>query len=261
MYRWAIGIRELDKRSMSMSLSSLRRRIAASTNRSRHIDLKYMSNYFSVGCDALVTLNFHRQRNALFVANRLLNKLIYFKYGTIDTFLKECRTLTDNVELELDGKRVELPHLESIVVLNIPYWGGGVEPWNLGLSANNGNSISFSSLCGLGSPSTNNNNSSNLNTGSNNGSGGVNGEPATYKTSSISDGLVEVFGVYSSFHIAQLQVGLGQVFRIGQAKHVRIKLAKRFPMQIDGEPWEQEPAIIDIAFSDQKTMLRRQLGK
>ncbi len=31
---------------------------------------------------------------------------------------------------------MELPHLESIVVLNIPYWGGGVSAWNIGKSEN-----------------------------------------------------------------------------------------------------------------------------
>ena len=31
---------------------------------------------------------------------------------------------------------MELPHLESIVVLNIPYWGGGVEAWKIGQSEN-----------------------------------------------------------------------------------------------------------------------------
>ena len=61
--------------------------------------VKYMNNYISVGCDALVTLQFHRQRNYLYFANRLLNKLIYFKYGTIDTFLKECRNLVQNVQV------------------------------------------------------------------------------------------------------------------------------------------------------------------
>ena len=35
-------------------------------------------------------------------------------------------------KLELDGKIIELPHLESIVVLNISHWGGGVEPWSIG---------------------------------------------------------------------------------------------------------------------------------
>ena len=34
-----------------------------------------MNNYISVGCDALVTLNFHRQRNSQFFANRIFNKV------------------------------------------------------------------------------------------------------------------------------------------------------------------------------------------
>ena len=35
-------------------------------------------------------------------------------------------------KLELDGKKIDLPHLESKVILNIPFWGGGVEPRLLG---------------------------------------------------------------------------------------------------------------------------------
>jgi len=34
-------------------------------------------------------------------------------------------------KLELDGRQIDLPHLESIVVLNIPFWGGGVKPWEI----------------------------------------------------------------------------------------------------------------------------------
>lgn len=66
---------------------------------STKFDLKYMNNYFSIGCDALVTLNFHRDRDQSSFSNRLFNKLIYFKYGTIDTFAKECRTLTEHVQV------------------------------------------------------------------------------------------------------------------------------------------------------------------
>ena len=36
------------------------------------------------------------------------------------------------------------------------------------------------------------------------------------------DGLVEVMALYSSFHIAQLQVGLAEPLRLGQAKQVRV---------------------------------------
>ena len=41
---------------------------------------------------------------------------------------------------------------------------------------------------------------------------------------SISDGILEVFGVVSSFHIAQLQVGLSKPVRLGQAKSVRVSI-------------------------------------
>jgi diacylglycerol kinase (ATP) len=58
--------------------------------------------------------------------------LVYFKYGTIDTFVKECRELTKNIQLELDDKLIDLPELESIVVLNIPFWGSGCKVWGKG---------------------------------------------------------------------------------------------------------------------------------
>ncbi|CAF1032975.1 unnamed protein product, partial [Brachionus calyciflorus] len=195
---------KLDRWEVKIDKNDLKNKI-----NSKDTQIKYMNNYLSIGCDALVTLNFHRERKNLFFPNRIINKLIYFKYGTIDTFLKECRTLTENLELELDGKIIELPHLESIVVLNISHWGGGVEPWGIG----KGKSL--------------------------------------FPEPRIDDGCLEVFGIYSSFHIAQLQVGLAEPFRIGRAKKIRIKTCKRFPIQIDGEPFEQNSAIFEISLNRQ----------
>ena len=90
--------------------------------------------------------------------------------------------------MELDGKIIELPHLESVVILNIPYWGAGCKVW---------------------------------------------GEGDDIAEQKIDDGLLEVFGIYSSFHIAQLQVKLAEPFRIGQAKQVKVsKLPLKHVKQI-----------------------------
>lgn len=39
---------------------------------------------------------------------------------------------------------------------------------------------------------------------------------------SYSDGVLEVLGIYSSFHIAQLQVGLSKPYSFGQAKKIEV---------------------------------------
>merc|ERR1719300_2225577 len=66
---------------------------------------------------------------------------------------------------------------------------------------------------------------------------------------------LEVFCVYSSFHIAQMQVGLSEPHRVGQAREVRIVLSESVPMQIDGEPWEQHPADISLTHHKQVDVL------
>ncbi|RNA03178.1 diacylglycerol kinase epsilon isoform X1 [Brachionus plicatilis] len=199
--RWQVQISKIDQRKKN--------------TKSPVSKSKNMNNYISIGCDALVTLNFHKDRKNLWFPNRILNKLIYFKYGTIDTFMKECRTLTENLELELDDLKINLPHLESIVLLNISHWGGGVEPWKIGTGKK------------------------------------------SFPEPKIDDGFLEVFGIYSSFHIAQLQVGLAEPYRIGRAKKVKIKTAKRFPVQIDGEPFEQGPSLFEISLNNKVTMLKK----
>ena len=73
----------------------------------------------------------------------------------------------------------------------------------------------------------------------------------------INDGFLEVFGIYSSFHIAQLQVGLAEPFRIGRAQKVRIKTKKNFPIQIDGEPFEQCPSVLEICLYNKIIMLKK----
>ena len=176
-----------------------------------------MQNYLSIGVDALVTYNFHQARESPFyvMSSRLINKLIYFSYGTKDLLERECKNLDQILELYLDDRQIKLPNIESVVVLNIPCWGGGVRPWELGV------------------------------------------EHSDFPEPSISDKKLEVFCIYSSFHIAQMQVGLSEPHRLGQAEKVRIVLKGSAPMQTDGEPWEQHPADITITHHKQIPILTK----
>uniref|UniRef100_A0A3Q2U023 Diacylglycerol kinase n=1 Tax=Fundulus heteroclitus TaxID=8078 RepID=A0A3Q2U023_FUNHE len=150
-----------------------------------------MNNYFSVGPDALMALNFHahREKTPSFFSSRIINKL------------------------ELDGERVALPSLEGIIVCNIGYWGGGCRLWE-----------------------------------------GMGDEPCP--PTRLDDGLLEVVGVFGSFHCAQIQVKLANPVRLGQAHTVRLVLkSSTMPMQVDGEPWAQGPCTITITHKTQALML------
>ncbi|XP_030758615.1 diacylglycerol kinase epsilon isoform X2 [Sitophilus oryzae] len=179
----------------------------------RHLGLKipnktyYMYNYISIGVDAQVALSFHKTRDSIFYVygSRLFNKLLYLCFGTQQVVTADCKNLEQRLDLYLDGNKIELPELESIVILNIPSWGAGVNLWSMG-------------------------------------------EESSRHSQSYHDGVLEVVGIYSSFHIAQLQVGMSTPIRLGQAKLVEIKLKDKAPVQIDGEPWEQHPGTLKVNF-------------
>lgn len=42
---------------------------------------------------------------------------------------KLCKDLHKEVRLEVDGKVVDLPQVEGIIILNILSWGSGANPW------------------------------------------------------------------------------------------------------------------------------------
>ncbi|KAK9508998.1 hypothetical protein O3M35_006420 [Rhynocoris fuscipes] len=186
---------------------------------SRHKSSCLMYNYLSIGVDALVTLDFHNTRKSRFYiySNRIINKLLYLIFGTQQVMERQCKGLEQYIELYLDGHLIKLPELESIVVLNIPSWGAGVYLWPLGLEDD---------------------------------------EIEDIGKQSMDDGKLEVVAISSSFHIAQLQVGLSEPHRLGQASDVKIIVKKKTAMQIDGEPWMQQPCDIHIKLDGQALMLK-----
>lgn len=178
----------------------------------------FLYNYFSLGVDAQVTLNFHKARESVFyvLSSRLLNKLLYLCFGTHQVLQPDCVGLDKSLELYLDGVKVDLPELQSVVCLNIDSWGAGVQLGELSKTGELGEIVS-----------------------------------------SPSDGYLDVYGIVSSFHIAQLQVGLSKPIKLGRARTVKIKLHDTAPVQADGEPWEQVPCEMTIHRVDQANVLQR----
>lgn len=176
----------------------------------------FMYNYFSVGVDAQVALNFHKAReSSLYMfSSRIINKALYLCFGTQQMVQPDCVGLEKQIELYLDGTKIDLPELQSVVCLNIDSWGAGVRLWEMST------------------------------------------DQSEEYTHSTSDGILEVLGIVSSFHIAQLQVGLNKPIRLGQAKVVKMIIKQTCPVQADGEPWIQIPAEINITLKGQAKMLK-----
>uniref|UniRef100_A0A672VF36 Diacylglycerol kinase n=1 Tax=Strigops habroptila TaxID=2489341 RepID=A0A672VF36_STRHB len=174
-----------------------------------------MNNYFSIGPDALMALNFHahREKTPSLFSSRIINKAVYFFYGTKDCLVQECKDLNKKVELELDGERIELPNLEGIIVLNIGYWGGGCRLWE-----------------------------------------GVGDEPyplARHDDGLLE--VVGVHGSFHCAQI-QVKlanpVRLGQAHTVRL-----ILKSSKMPMQVDGEPWAQGPCTVTITHKTHALML------
>lgn len=67
--------------------------------------------------------------------------------------------------------------------------------------------------------------------------------------------LVQVCGVYGSWHLGQLQVGLSRAIRLAQCRSVKIICMDTLAVQIDGEPWQQSPATLQVSLKGQASAL------
>ncbi|XP_076672920.1 diacylglycerol kinase theta isoform X6 [Andrena cerasifolii] len=182
-----------------------------------------MNNYFGIGLDADLCLDFHnaREENPNKFKSRLRNKSMYLTIGLRKMVKrKPCKDLHKEIRLEVDGRLVELPQVEGIIILNILSWGSGANPWG---------------------PDT---------------------KEDQFYTPNHWDGMLEVVGVSGVMHLGQIQSGFRTGTRIAQGGHIKIHLHSDIPVQVDGEPWVQSPGDIVVLKSALKaTMLKKTKGK
>lgn len=181
-----------------------------------------MNNYFGIGIDADLCLDFHnaREENPNKFNSRLHNKGVYVKMGLRKMVSRKTwRDLHKEIRLEVDGKVIDLPPVEGIIILNILSWGSGANPW------------------------------------------GPEKEDMFSKPTHY-DGMLEIVGVTGVVHMGQIQSGLRSAIRIAQGGHLRIRLNTEMPVQVDGEPWIQGPGEVVVLRSALKaTMLKKSKSK
>lgn len=179
--------------------------------------VKIMNNYFSIGIDAKIALEFHRKREAhpSQFKSRGMNKVIYAGIGAGKMF-ENLPNLSKCLRVSLDGRPLALPKtLEGIMVLNLASYAGGTNPW--------------------GSPSRSDG----------------------FAPQSPCDGVFEVLGITSSFHLGQMSASLSDGMRLGQGREISFSWIndETLPVQLDGEPWEEPKSTIRLSFFTKSRMI------
>lgn len=178
-----------------------------------------MNNYFGIGLDAKISLDFNNKRDEHpeKCRSRTKNMMWYGVLGTKELLHRTYKNLEQKVLLECDGRPIPLPSLQGIAVLNIPSYAGGTNFW-----------------------------------------GGTK-EDDTFAAPSFDDKILEVVAVFGSMQMAVSRVIKLQHHRIAQCRTVKISILgdEGVPVQVDGEAWVQPPGYIRILHKNRAQMLTR----
>lgn len=178
-----------------------------------------MNNYFGIGIDAKISLDFHhkREEHPEKCRSRTKNYMWYGVLGSKQLIQKTYKNLEQKIQLECDGQRIPLPSLQGIVILNIPSFMGGINFW-----------------------------------------GGTK-EDDIFLAPSFDDKILEVVAVFGSVQMAASRLINLQRHRIAQCHSIQINILgdEGIPIQVDGEAWIQPPGVIRIIHKNRMQMLFR----
>jgi len=200
----------------------------------------------------------------------------YAALGAEDIFKRGCADLPEQLTLICDGVEVPIPKdSQGIIFLNIDSYAGGIPIWSSGTiegdelvsSSDEEDEEEREKKGGRKKESRRTSvdenggrkgsNATRYRTDSVDVDGGLDGEGCHSESlsdilarcnlpSSCQDGMLDIVSIRGCLHLGQINVGLSSATLVGQCREAEVHTRRTLPMQMDGEPLAQKPAVFKI---------------